>query len=238
MRYSIFVAILGSMLPLPGHVQAASHCLPAAEFEPHVVHNFGNKVSFDCAQAAPFDLIRAVGYQTRLPIGVEVGVNADVLFKPIQTYHLSAVEASAALAEAARNTGFSLREEQGVFILRASDLSFHQRNLLEHRFSIFKVGPEETMAFQGATLTASLRDVVDPSRGTGGSISGSTNDEHFTLQEISNATADEIADRIVRQGSRGMWVFRAGPSPSSDLSTIEMEIWPYQHFTNMPLKAP
>ena len=238
MRYLLVALLFAGTLSLPGRTHALVNCLPDQEFEPRIIHNFGDKVSFNCMQATPFDLIKAVGYQTRLPIGIVVGADPDVLFKPLENYHLTQVDASAALAEAVKNTGFSVTEEHGVFILTASDLTPHQRSLLNHQFSNFEIPPKTTMVYQGAMLTEWVRNVVNPAMGWGGSILGSTNDEKLTPRSVPNATTEDIAGQIVSQGSRGMWVFKAGPLPSSDLSTIEVEIWPYQHFTNMPMHTP
>ena len=237
-RYLLCALVLAGILPLSGQSGALPNCLPNGEFEPLIIHNFGNKVSFNCMQATPFDLIKAVGYQTRLPIGVVVGADADVLFKPLENCHLAEVDASAALAEAVKKTGFSVTVVDGVFLLTASDLTPHQQSLLDHHFSNFEIPPKETMVFQGAMLTGWIRNVVNPAMGWGGSILGSTNDEKLTPRSVPNATTKDIAGQIVSQGSRGMWVFKAGPLPSSDLSTIEVEIWPYQHFTNMPMHTP
>lgn len=238
MRILVVVLGLAAILPSFGQSSAGTNCLPQAEFQPNVVRKSGSRVSFDCAGATPFDLISAVGYQTRLPIGIAIGRHEDVLLKHRQDYHLSNWKALTALTEAVRDTGFSVTEEHGIYHVTAGDLTPSQRSLLEHQFSNFKVGANETMVFQGAMLTASLRNVVDPTIGSGGSILGSTNDETFDLQLDSNVTTVEIADRIAAQGSGAMWVFRAGPLPSSSASTIEVEIWPYQHFTNMPVRNP
>jgi hypothetical protein len=58
LRCLIFLAALAGSLPMLGEAYGFNHCLPDQEFAPGVVKNFSDHVSFDCVDAAPFDLIR------------------------------------------------------------------------------------------------------------------------------------------------------------------------------------
>jgi hypothetical protein len=103
--------------------------------------------------------------------------------------------------------------------------------LLDHRFSDFRPGANQTMVMLGAMLTGWLRTEVDRIAGYGGSILSSTNEERFDLAVKPFATTEEIANSIVSQGSKGMWTFRAStPSP---VNSAEVEIEPYQRYTNI-----
>jgi hypothetical protein len=119
-----------------GYLRAQNHqseeCRTPAEFAPVIVSNPSATVTFKCAHATPLDLIRAIGRQTRIPIGLVSGPDPGMLEKPQHSYDLEGVTAQNALNEAIRDTGYSLREEGGVFLLMAGDLTPHQK-----AFSIF-----------------------------------------------------------------------------------------------------
>jgi hypothetical protein len=59
--------------------------------------------TFQCEHATPLDLIQAVGFQTRTPIGLELGSNPDALTKTTRAYNLDEVDAAAAITEAQFN---------------------------------------------------------------------------------------------------------------------------------------
>jgi hypothetical protein len=85
----------------------------------------------------------------------------------------------------------------------------------------------------GFDLTMWMRYSIDPTRGFGAGISTSANEERFAFEPPPAATTEEIADRIVSQGSKGMWIFRAEASPESGPLTDQVVIEPYQHYSNM-----
>jgi hypothetical protein len=203
------------------------------EFAPTLVLNPDSKVTFKCDAAAPLDLIRAVGQQTRIPIGVVLGEDPDALSRLVRSYELEGVNARGALLKAIEGTGYSLEEKDHVMVLKAGDVTQRQDELLTHGFSNFG-SSNATMVEMGADLTGWVWTGVDGAKGFGGSILGSTNDERFTLKPMPEATTEEIADRIVSLGSKGMWIFRAAASEGSDPSVDGVEIEPYQHYSNRP----
>jgi len=180
------------------------------------------------------DLIRAVGFQTRLPLGIVLGTDGEALSQKVNSYDLDRMDAVAALRLAIDGTGYSLREESGVVVITAGDLSPQESNLLSHAFSDFRPGERESMVELGFALTMWLGSVVDPKRSYAASIPGSTNDERFTIHFADGATSEEIANEIVRQGSKGLWVLNVGSS-SSGSPKDEVVIEPYQHYSNAPL---
>lgn len=209
-------------------------CAVSGEFAPLLVPNNGSKVTFQCDRATPMDLIRATGQQTRIPIGVVLGQDLNALSKPVRSYNLKDVSARDALLEAIQGTGYSLREEDHVTILFAGDITSRQMQLLLHRYSNFGSEQSATMADLGADLNGWMWAAVDPAAGYGASILGSTNDERFILEPIKDATTEEIANRIVSLGSKGMWTFRVAAFSPADLSADRIEIEPYQHYSNRP----
>jgi hypothetical protein len=75
---------------------------------------------------------------------------------------------------------------------------------------------------------------LDSKHGFGASISTSPNQEEFTLEEPLSGTTEQMADKVVSFGSKGMWILRSDPSPPSGALTDQVDIQPYQHYSNRP----
>jgi hypothetical protein len=58
------------------------------------------------------------------------------------------------------------------------------------------------------------------------------NDEVLTIAPIASPTVEELADRIVSMGSKGMWMLRLGSDDPSPPGDDAIEIDPYQHYPN------
>ena len=229
------VVVVAVSTTMWGQESGTPPCIPDQEFQPQLVENPKHTVTFRCKNATAFDLIKAVGIQTRIPIGVILGRNPDSLMTPVRPYDLKRMPAMDALSLAVRGTGYFLKQEDGVELAVAGDLSNRQKRLLTHQFVDFAPGAGKSMAILGRMLTEWLRAAVNPRHGFAGSILGSTNDERITLRVAGNASTEQIANQIVSQGSKGMWVFRADADQPSGYSTDSIEIQPYQHYTNAPL---
>jgi hypothetical protein len=232
-RVVALITLFGaSVFPLLGQSSVASGCLPRSEFAPVVLKKTENLVSFKCDSATPLELIRAVGFQTRLPIGVALGNDLDALSRTKHSYDLDRVGARSALVKAIEGTGYSITNENNVMVLIAPDLTPHQRDLLTHEYRDFKPGPNESMTSLGVMLTMWMRAAIDPKLGFATSILGSTNDERFALSVPSVATTEQIANEIVGQGSKGIWILRVSPLLLSGELSDTVDIEPYQHYTN------
>ena len=120
--YSVCLAA-ASCTPLYAQPPPASPCLPAMEFEPVLAEQPQTRVTFQCKEATSLELIRAIGFQTRIPIGLVLGEDPEALSRAKRAYNLEKVTASIALAEAIRGTGYSIVHETGVTILLAPDLT-------------------------------------------------------------------------------------------------------------------
>jgi hypothetical protein len=97
--------------------------VPKLEFAPVVVDNPGAKVTFKCKEATPLDLIRATAFQTRIPIGIAMGRDRGVLEEAKRSFDLQNVDARSALLDALRDTDHTIREENGVLVLMAGDMT-------------------------------------------------------------------------------------------------------------------
>lgn len=194
-------------------------------------------VTFQCKGATRLELIRAVGRQTRIPIGVAMGQDAGTLEKTKQTYDLAGVDAKTALQEAIAETGYSLEERDGVIVLMAGDMTPYQRELLTYRLKDFGGGRDRTVADLDFQLNMWLDAAINPDKpGYGASIGGSSNDERFTIKTISDGTVEAMANRIVSLGSKGMWIFSAEGIAAAGSPWQRIVIDSYQHYSNRPLK--
>lgn len=233
MRNAIVSCVIAACFTCPP-IQAslAPGCSTPEEYQPSMVTNPDARVTFRCSAATPFDLIRAVGRQTRHPIGVVIGQDANTLYRTPRKYDLRKVDGWSALQAAVEGTGYSLRVEKSMWEVIAGDLSPRQSDLLTLRLADFKTNPNSTMVDMAFQLTMWIGAVKHPEVGYGASILGSTNDEQFTMAPIASATTEDIANRIVSLGSRGLWILRLGASNSASPEDDEVEVQPYQHYSN------
>lgn len=226
-------ASVGGQAPAPASPANPRGCLTEPGYEPEVLDNPGSRVTFQCA-GTPLDLIEAAGRQTRIPIGVVLGRDAEALSGPVRSYNVVNARFRSALKAAIRGSGFKLKNDGGVFVIVARDLTPRQKKLLYHRYSQIKCAANSTLVGMGADLTMWMLAAEDKNRGSGWDILSSMNDERFTLPDMAGETTREIADRMVSLGSRGIWIFRAGPDHLSKESFGEVRMEPYRHYSNRP----
>jgi hypothetical protein len=230
--------LLAGMCWFPAQAQLItekSPCLPRGDYIPALVPNPDNKVTFQCQSGTPLDLIVAVGFQTRSPIGVVLGQDTAALTRTPRAFNLDVVDVQTALSAAIEGTGYTIRNEDGVTVLTAGDLAPHQRDLLLHTFSGFGGKYTNRMVCWGINLTIALRRAVHSSSGFAASCSTSPNDEEFALTLPASPTTEEIANAIVSQDSHGIWVFRVPATVPPGDPTETVEIITYQHYTNRPV---
>lgn len=232
-KFMVLMAFSGMLSsPLWSELPQMPNCLPRAQFEPALVSNPDVKVTFRCRDATSLDLIRAIGRQTRLPIGVVLGRHPLALTGVQHSYNLENVDVTEALTKAIEGTGYAWKKEGAVYVLMASDLAPRQKKMLTHPFNDFP-SVRQTMDMFAFMLTTWMRAAFD-NVGTGGSILGSTNDEQISFSHMQSASTGEIADQIVSQGSRGLWILRMDASAKTKAPSDDIEIESYQHYTNGP----
>jgi hypothetical protein len=120
-------------------------CLASAQFEAALVNNAGSEVTFGCRDATSLELIESVGRQTRIPIGIVLGKDPDLLSKTKQSYRLFDVDAKSALLEAVTGTGYTVSESDDGFVLTAGDLTSRQSQVLRQKLVDFRAGSNVTM---------------------------------------------------------------------------------------------
>jgi hypothetical protein len=140
-RASLVIFLVGCcFIPASGQSERSQGCSAGAQLDPFFVSNPDLEVSFACDHATALQVIEATGRQTRHPLGIVLGEDPTLLSKTRRSYNLEKVGIKTALQEAIAGTGYSLREEDNVFVIVAGDLTPRQRQLLTHEWSGFKPG--------------------------------------------------------------------------------------------------
>jgi hypothetical protein len=214
--------------------QGLQRCSASAQFEPALVSNPEAKVTFACRNATALELIESTGRQSRKPIGIVLGEDPDLLSKTKRSYRLLGVDAMSALLEAVAGTSYTVGKSDVGFLLIAGDLTSRQRQVLTHKFADFPGGSNATMSELENSLTMWIEGEFDHPTSFVASILGSTNDETLTLGALPPSTAQQIADRIVSLGSKGLWILTIDPFQRTSGWTDEIKIEPYQHYSNLP----
>ena len=192
------------------------------------VQHSGTPVKFNNVDARAFDVVVAVGLQTHVPIGIIFGKNQKTLCEVHRFFHIDELAARAALEEAVRATGYSVEEMNGVLLIAAPDVTPAQRSLLDYRYDEFPGRTGTYMARMGFQLTGWMKMEAEHVTTFGGAISHSTTSEKIDMETIRHGSTEEIANRIVQHGSKGMWLFiasKVGPDGKTDES---VDIYSYR----------
>lgn len=214
---------------------ATQGCAVASEYAPVLVANPGGRVSFLCRSATPYQAIQAAGRQSRRAIGIVLGRNARSLLGHPRPFALADVDVETALRDAVCGTGYSLQQRSGVLMLIAGDLTARQKRVLSLPVADFRAEPGSSLSDMGQSLTMWLQNTLHPGGGYMlGGIS-STNEEGFTMPEIASSTVEQIANRIVQIGPKGIWVLHADAVKQRGRPRDTVAIESYQHYTNAPV---
>lgn len=125
-------------------------------------------------------------------------------------------------------TSYKLTLVDGVYSITANDLSPMEAELQTHRFETFG-SDTGTMSYFGALITGFIRQEVEGAGGFAVNVLGNPDDENISIPVYRNLTAPQIANRIVKQRSQGIWVMqtsqddtKAAPAPIPARATVTM----------------
>lgn len=180
-------------------------------------------------RAAPLEILREIGFQTRVPIGIIPGEDSGALCRTKKTFVFLGEDPRSALDAMAQELHYTLNEEDGVFLLAAPDVTSHQRDVLDHRFRVYRHGGKSVLQMVSLQLKEALWVAfTNPvSFGYGGSTYHSIHSPDspkISLPPVlRNVTAQEIAGLAVKTGPRGIYLSRIQPSrmASPDDLTIQ-----------------
>jgi hypothetical protein len=181
-------------------------------------------------RAAPLEILREIGFQTRVPIGIIPGQDPGALCRTKKTYVFLGEDPRGALDAMAQELHYTLNEEDGVFLLAAPDVTPHQRDVLDHRFRVYRHGGKSILQVVSLQLKEALWVAfTNPaSFGYGGSIHHSVDAPKISLPPVlRNVTTQEIAGLVVKAGPRGIYLSRIQPSRMASPGDLTIQISSY-----------
>lgn len=171
-----------------------------------------------------------IGLQTRVPIGIIPGKDAGALCRTKTTFVFLGEDPRTALDAMAQQLHYTLNQEDGVFLLTAPDVTPHQRDVLEHRFRIYRSGRKSMVQLISVQLSEALWSAFGtPSHsGYGGSIYHSVDAPKISLPPVlRNVTAQDIATLVVKSSPGGIYLSRVNPSRVDTPGDLKIQLESY-----------
>jgi hypothetical protein len=151
------------------------------------------------------------GLSTRLPVGVVLGPDTrKALCEKTVRISVVARPASEFLDDVTAGSGYRWSVRDGVFVFRPSSVPRATDDVLKMKIEHFG-GDQMGMHVMGVLLGDRIVQTLHPSNGVGGSILSPGDPELLTLRETEKSSVEQILNRIVSLGSRGMWFFQTDP---------------------------
>lgn len=213
MRGAVLLVVLGSLVA-PVRAQTAP-APKAASYQDLPVSLSGSKMT-------PLQGILRIAAQNRIPVGIVVGMH-PLLCGSREDFNIREAGAWDAFEEVVAGTGYEVTFEDNVFVIRAPDTTAHELDLLDHQFDRFGT-QRNTIRGAGEWLAGYIL-VAEGAGGMGGENMFSPDEPTFTVS-MEGATTEQIANRIVSSGGRGVWVFR--PTPEGSTTTIAIRAFAYR----------
>jgi hypothetical protein len=189
-----------------------------------------------------------IGLQTRVPIGIIPGEDAGALCRTKTTFVFLGEDPRSALDAMAQQLHYTLNQEDGVYVLTAPDVTQHQRDILEHRFRVYRTGGKSTvqtisMRLSEALWVALVKPAKPASSSHGGSVSHSVYAHSVAGHSVDtysvdtprislppvlhDVTTQEIAGLVVKSGPGGMYLSRIQPSRMASAEDLKIQISSY-----------
>ena len=192
------------------------------------------------ARATPLEVLGEIGLQTRVPIGIVPGKDPGALCRTKTTFVFLGEDPGKALDAIAQQLHYTLNQEDGVFVLAAPDITPHQRDVLEHRFRVYRNGRRSIVQVISVHLSEALWAAFNKPAavGDGGSVHHSVNAHSVDTRSVDahkislppvlhDVTAQEIAGLVVKAGPGGIYVSRIQPSRMASPDDLKIQISSY-----------
>ena len=176
-------------------------------------------------RATPLETLEQIGLQTRVPIGIIPGKDPGALCRTKTTIVLLGEDPRNALDAIAQQLHYTLNQEDGVFLLAAPDVTPHQRDVLDHRFRVYRTGRKSIVqmisvqlsealwsAFGKPTPAASARSVYHSVNAHSVDAPSVDAPKIALPRVLHDVTAQDIAGLVVKAGSQGIYLSRIQPS--------------------------
>ncbi|MFL6427456.1 MAG: hypothetical protein ACJ71S_04375 [Acidobacteriaceae bacterium] len=175
-----------------------------------------------------------------MPIGIIPGKDPGALCRTKTTFVFLGEDPGKALDAIAQQLHYTLNQEDGVFVLTAPDVTPHQRDVLEHRFRVYRNGRKSIVQVISMHLSEALWAALSKPApvGYGGSVSQSVHTHSVDAHSVDalkislppvlhNVTAPEIAGLVVKAGPGGIYLSRIQPSRMASPDDLKIQISSY-----------
>ena len=181
-------------------------------------------------RAPALEVLGEIGLQTRVPIGIIPGKDPGALCRTKTTFIFLGEEPQKALEGVAQQLRYTLNQEDGVFLLTAPDVTPHQNDVLQHRFSVYRIGRKPIVPMISVQLNEALWGAFgkSTSAGYGGSIYHTADAPKLSLPPVlHNVTTEEIAGLVVKTAPGGIYLSRIDPSRMASPNDLRIQISSY-----------
>jgi len=184
-------------------------------------------VTFVSADTTALRAVLEVGQQTRQPLGIIFGANPQKLCEIRHAFNIRSDQPRDALDEVLGNTGYSIEDDDGVLVLIPPDLMSWQQTLLDYRYESFPQEEPVPMTLLAARLTEWMWAAAAPMQGYGASIMYSPDAEKVQLGTVKGESTEEIANQIVKLGSKGVWMLQPNKGNSKGPTDEQISVYSY-----------
>jgi hypothetical protein len=176
-------------------------------------------VELTLGNAKPLNAVLRIAQENRIPIGIVFG-NRPLLCSEERPTSIHAKTLLEAFSQAIAGTGYTAIRDGEAYVLIAPDATVHEQQVLNYRFDRFSA-TDSTMNDAGQLLAGYIRTTIEGAQGFVTSSPVGALSKTFTIR-TEWATTKEIANRIVSQNGKGVWILRptyeSGLKPRSQSS--------------------
>ena len=168
-------------------------------------------VALEMANAMPFEVILRIAKENSVPLGIVIGVHPALCVRQ-KSIRIHASNFQGAFKQALANTGYTTAFGNGAYVLTAPDITAREAKILHFRFERF-TATDATMNYASQLLNGYILTSIDGANGFVTVSPQGRQTKSFTLR-LTSVTSQEIANQIVQQDGKGLWVFRPTPPPT------------------------
>jgi hypothetical protein len=187
----------------------------------------GISITYVNPNVKPIRAITAIALESHMPIGIVLCQNQDILCGSEKSFDIQNRTPKEALATITASVGYDLTEEQGVLVLTAGDLEPWQREVLDHRYKMYRGGTQATMSILGVNLTGAIRMDVGNITTFASSTLYNPDNRRVTLGDEPNTSTEEVANKIVNLDGKGIWILRSTVDPPTGPADDEVRVYSY-----------
>lgn len=168
--------------------------------------------------STPIQAILRIGKADGIPIGIVLGKGSKLCEGEIK-YDFSGLSSAEALNKVLAPFSIKTSPEDNVINLVDSDIPSEVNQIMVYKFARFSA-PPTTMRDLGERLTGYISTTFEGASGFFLTAPITPDFELLTISEITGATVPQIANQIVKLGSRGIWIMYEKPRSIDKSSTI------------------